>query len=157
MLDKFLDISTKVFAVALILLTTFLVIKLYQNKYMLVQGQEQTLKNSLYSNKDLELAINDLDIENNEFILTVKNRSKKDLRVEIVSLILDNCMVDIQYKETIDAHTTLESIVEFERYKSIDDLTKIDLSLKINGVHNIDLTISVNGTDENEQKTNKDE
>lgn len=157
MLDKFLDISTKVFAVALILLTTFLVIKLYQNKYMLVQGQEQTLKNSLYSNKDLELAINDLDIENNEFILTVKNKSKKDLRVEIVSLILDNCMVDIQYKETIDAHTTLESIVEFERYKSIDDLTKIDLSLKINGVHNIDLTISVNGTDENEQKTNKDE
>lgn len=153
MLDKFLDISTKVFAIALILLTAFLLIKLYQNKYMLVQGQEQTLKNSLYSNKDLEIAINDMDIENNEFILTIKNKSKKTLRVEIDSLILDNCNVTTHYDESVDAHTTLESIVDFDDYRNLDGLKKIDISLKINSIHNIDLTINVMGKGKDEQST----
>lgn len=154
MLDKFLDISTRVFAVALILLTTFLIIKLYQNKYMLVQGQEQTLKNSLYSNKDLEIAINELDIENNEFILTIKNKGKKSLKVEIDSLLLDDIKVNTHYSENIDSHTTLESIVDFEDYRRLDKLKKIDISLKINNIHNIDLIINVTGIGKNEQSTN---
>lgn len=153
MLDKFLDISTRVFAVALILLTTFLIIKLYQNKYMLVQGQEQTLKNSLYSNKDLEIAINELDIENNEFILTIKNKGKKPLKVEIDSLLLDDIKVNTHYSENIDSHTTLESIVDFEDYRRLDKLKKIDISLRINNIHNIDLIINVTGIGKDEQST----
>lgn len=153
MLDKFLDISTKVFAIALILLTAFLLIKLYQNKYMLVQGQEQTLKNSLYGNKDLEIAIDDMDIENNEFILTIKNKSKKPLRVEIDSLMLDNCSVTTHYDESVEAHTTLESIVDFDDYRNLDGVKKIDISLKINSIHNIDLTINVIGKGKDEQST----
>ena len=144
MLNKFLEIATKVLAVVIVLVTIFLLVKLYQNKYMLVHGQDKTLQGSIYSSKDLEIALMGIDISEGYMELVIKNKSAKTLNIDLEQLQINKERIDTTFYEDIDAKTTLEALVNIPDYETLSNIDSVDFSFIVNNIHNIYLAITVN-------------
>ena len=151
-MDKVLSILTKVFAVVILVVVGVMVCILYGEKYMLVQGAESTIENSIYSSDDLEIAIDKIDIKNNKIGVTIKNKSNNTLEVSLRDLKINNIEYIAVYSTKVsDGETNTQEVnIRKSGTGEVDRVTVIEFEFRVNNRHNIDLTINVSDVSRNE-------
>lgn len=151
-MDKVLSILTKVFAVVILVVVGVMVCILYGEKYMLVQGAESTIENSIYSSDDLEIAIDKIDIKNNKIGVTIKNKSNNTLEVSLRDLKINNIEYIAVYSAKVsDSETNTQEVnIRKSGTGEVDRVTVIEFEFRVNNRHNIDLTINVSDVSRNE-------
>lgn len=151
-MDKVLSILTKVFAVVILVVVGVMVCILYGEKYMLVQGAESTIENSIYSSDDLEIAIDKIDIKNNKIGVTIKNKSNNTLEVSLRDLKINNIEYIAVYSAKVsDGETNTQEVnIRKSGTGEVDRVTVIEFEFRVNNRHNIDLTINVSDVSRNE-------
>lgn len=151
-MDKVLSILTKVFAVVILVVVGVMVCILYGEKYMLVQGAESTIENSIYSSDDLEIAIDKIDIKNNKIGVTIKNKSNNTLEVSLRDLKINNIEYIAVYSTKVSGGETNTQEINIRKSGTgeVDKVTVIEFEFRVNNRHNIDLTINVSDVSKNE-------
>lgn len=151
-MDKVLSILTKVFAVVILVVVGVMVCILYGEKYMLVQGAESTIENSIYSSDDLEIAIDKIDIKNNKIGVTIKNKSNNTLEVSLRDLKINNIEYIAVYSAKVSGGETNTQEINIRKSGTgeVDKVTVIEFEFRVNNRHNIDLTINVSDVSRNE-------
>ena len=151
-MDKVLSILTKVFAVVILVVVGVMVCILYGEKYMLVQGAESTIENSIYSSDDLEIAIDKIDIKNNKIGVTIKNKSNNTLEVSLRDLKINNIEYIAVYSAKVSGGETNTQEINIRKSgtEEVDKVTVIEFEFRVNNRHNIDLTINVSDVSKNE-------
>lgn len=151
-MDKVLSILTKVFAVVILVVVGVMVCILYGEKYMLVQGAESTIENSIYSSDDLEIAIDKIDIKNNKIGVTIKNKSNNTLEVSLRDLKINNIEYIAVYSAKVSGGETNTQEINIRKSDTgeVDKVTVIEFEFRVNNRHNIDLTINVSNVSRNE-------
>lgn len=151
-MDKVLSILTKVFAVVILVVVGVMVCILYGEKYMLVQGAESTIENSIYSSDDLEIAIDKIDIKNNKIGVTIKNKSNNTLEVSLRDLKINNIEYIAVYSAKVSGGETNTQEINIRKSGTgeVDKVTVIEFEFRVNNRHNIDLTINVSDVSKNE-------
>lgn len=151
-MDKVLSILTKVFAVVILVVVGVMVCILYGEKYMLVQGAESTIENSIYSSDDLEIAIDKIDIKNNKIGVTIKNKSNNTLEVSLRDLKINNIEYIAVYSAKVSGGETNTQEINIRKSgtREVDKVTVIEFEFRVNNRHNIDLTINVSDVSKNE-------
>lgn len=151
-MDKVLSILTKVFAVVILVVVGVMVCILYGEKYMLVQGAESTIENSIYSSDDLEIAIDKIDIKNNKIGVTIKNKSNNTLEVSLRDLKINNIEYIAVYSAKASGGETNTQEINIRKSGTgeVDKVTVIEFEFRVNNRHNIDLTINVSDVSKNE-------
>lgn len=145
MLDKALNILTRVLAVFIVLVISVMISTLYNKKYMLVQGAEKTLDNSIYSSNDLEIAVTNIDLTNENMDLIVKNKGDKVISLVLKDIQINNSDYNINYKVDIKPQNTETQTINITKndIQNIGKINKMEFKFTVNNRHDIDLEINI--------------